>query len=112
MAHSGFPPTQQQPERRKAAVTHEDLEEGRKFMAAHFDDRFDALEKLIREGFPNGDPRSHREVHEGYIKDAADRAALWKSIRDKLITSAVYAGALLIASAVWEHITSTIKAAK
>lgn len=107
MPNNGFQPTQQ-PERRKYAVTHEDLEEGRKFMAAHFDDRFDALEKLIRDGFPGGDPRSHREVHEGFIRAAADNHALWKSVREKTVSGAIWSALGLVLLAVWEAVKAGV----
>ncbi len=32
----------------------------------HMDERFDALEKLIKSGFPGGDPEEHRKVYERY----------------------------------------------
>ena len=39
----------------------------------HMDERFDALEKLIKSGFPDGNPEEHRKVHERYIKGAKGR---------------------------------------
>ena len=80
------------------------LEFGRTAMIQHFDDRFDGLESLIKSGFPGGDPRRHCEVHEGFIQDAEDRRALWKSVREKTITGGVYALAGFVAMAVWEAI--------
>ena len=69
------------------------------------------LKALIQDGFPDGDTRAHREVHERWIDRAADRAALFKSIREKLAVGAVYAAAILVAKSVWEHVTSLINAA-
>lgn len=107
--NSGFQDTQQ--ERRKGSVTHEDLEAGRRIMASHIDDRFDALEKLIESGFPEGDLTTHRKVHEGYIKDAADRAALFRAVREQIVKGLTWALLLLIGSAVWEHLARSIKVA-
>ena len=45
----------------------------------HMDDRFDVLEKLIKSGFPEGDPEEHRKVHEGYIKGPLEREHCRKS---------------------------------
>lgn len=76
----------------------------------YFNTHFIRLEELIRDGFPGGDTRAHREVHERYIKEAADRAALMKSIREKLVTAAVYAVAVLVGTALWQHFIHLIAA--
>ena len=93
-------------------VTHAELDrrldQGRKVMIAHFDDRFDALENLIKSGFPNGDPRKHCEVHEGFIADAADKRALWKSVREKTLTGGVYSALGFLLLAVWEAIKTGV----
>ena len=39
----------------------------------HMDERFDALEKLIKSGFPDGNPEEHRKVYERYTKGAKER---------------------------------------
>ena len=89
-------------------ILREMLAEGRKETMHHVDVKLSELRHLIEDGFPNGDTRAHREVHERYIREAADRAALWKSIREKLVTSAVYAVALLVAGALWQHVVTLI----
>lgn len=94
---------------RDSAVTHADLEEGRKIMAQHFDTRFDGLEKIIKSGFPNGDPIEHRKVHEGYIKDAAERSALWRSVREKTLTGVIWGFLILIGGIVWEWFKAEVK---
>lgn len=67
------------------------------------------LHKKIESGFPDGDLVEHRKVHENYIKHAAERAALWKSVREKTVTGIVWAGLMLIGSALWEFIKATLK---
>lgn len=64
----------------------------------------------IDSGFPNGDPVEHRKVHEHYMREASERAALWKSIREKTITGIVWAGLMLIGSALWDFIKTALKA--
>lgn len=71
--------------------------------------KFTELEELIRDGFPDGDPRGHREVHEGYISRAADRAALWKSLREKLVSGGVMAAVGFILVAVWNHFIHAVQ---
>jgi len=66
------------------------------------------LEELIRDGFPNGDPRSHREVHETYIKESEEKSALWKSVREKLISGGVMAAVGFIVVALWNHFLQAI----
>ena len=69
------------------------------------------LHKKIDSGFPDGDLVEHRKVHENYIKQVAERAALWKSVREKTVTGIVWAGLMLIGSALWEFIKATLKSA-
>lgn len=69
------------------------------------------LHKKIESGFPYGDLTEHRKVHESYIKEAAERAALWKSVREKTITGIVWAGLMLIGSALWEFAKAALKSA-
>ena len=35
----------------------------------HMDERFDALEKLIKSGFPDGNPEEHRKFTNGIPKE-------------------------------------------
>ena len=73
-------------------------------LVEHIDSRFNALEDLIRSGFPEGDPARHREVHEGYIREAKERRELWKSVREKTISSGVWAGLMMIAAALYNYL--------
>ena len=108
------PPDWTGPERRKPGdfVTREEMEsrlqEGRKTMTDHFDERFDDLERVLRDGFPGGNPAKHREVHEGFMQEAADARALWKSVKEKSITSGVWAGLGLLLLAVWEYLKVSV----
>lgn len=68
--------------------------------------KFSELEELIRDGFPNGDPASHRKVHEAYIQEAAERRAFWKSVVEKIATGAIYTAVIAVATAVWTWIKS------
>lgn len=93
-------------------VTHAELDqrlaEGRAAMIKHFDARFDDLERLLRTGFPNGDPAKHREAHEGLIQEAADSKALWRSVKEKTITSGVWAALGMLLLAVWEYVKAGV----
>ena len=89
-------------------VTQEQLAASYDRMVQHVDARFDQFELLIRDGFPNGDLTAHRAAHEGVIQQAADRAALWKSVREKTVSGVVWAFVLLTGSALWEHAKSAI----
>ena len=86
-------------------VTHAELEQrlaaGREHMIAHFDGRFDSLEKMIKDGFPGGDPRGHREAHEGQIERANNRKALWKSVWEKLVGGTVISALIFVGQAAW-----------
>lgn len=70
--------------------------------------KFSELEEMIKDGFPDGDTRGHREAHEVLIKDAAERAAMWKSIRDKLLSGAVIAALIAVGKIVWEHFVTVV----
>lgn len=105
---NGTPPTPVQQD----VVTKEELEkkllEGRSIMSSHIDTKFAEVTTLIKSGFPDNDPRKHREVHEALIQEAKDRRELWKSVREKTISGAVYSGLIFIALAIWEAIKSGV----
>lgn len=75
----------------------------------HFDERFDGLERLIRAAFPDGDVEAHRRVHEGYIKNANDRADLWKAVREKTVSGGIYAALGLLIMAAIESFKAWVK---
>lgn len=66
----------------------------------HMDDRFDALEKLIKSGFPDGDPEEHRKVHEGYIKQALEKEEVRLAVKKSLYSSGTWLAILTILAAV------------
>lgn len=75
----------------------------------HIHSQLHSLDKKVESGFPEGDLAAHRKVHEQYIKDAAERASLWKSVREKTITGMVWACLILFGSACWEYIRILVK---
>lgn len=98
--------------REQDAVTREELDkklvEGRTIMSNHIDTKFAEVTTLIKSGFPDNDPRKHRELHEALIEEAADRRELWKSVREKTVTGAVYSGLIFIGLAIWEAIKTGV----
>lgn len=96
-------------EKRKNAVTHEHIQEYQASLRQHFDKRFDELEKMLRSAFPDGDLDGHRRAHQTVIAAAADRATLWKSVREKTISGSIWSGIVLLAAALWEYIKDQVK---
>ena len=96
-------------------VTHAELvhrlTSNREQIIKHFDSRFDTLEKMIRDGFPHGDPRGHREVHEGQIERANTRKALWKSVWEKLVGGTVITALIFIGQASWSKFLALLQGA-
>lgn len=71
-------------------------------------DMLDNLDKTLKSGFPDGDLAEHRRDHEIKIKFENERATLYKQIREKVITSAVWGMFGMIALAVWEYIKQSV----
>lgn len=67
------------------------LAHGRKDQREHFDKLIDEMLSLFKSGFPEGDPVEHRKVHESYIREAKERAELWRGMRMKLLSGGVLA---------------------
>ncbi len=67
-------------------------------------EKLEELNKTLLSGFPNGDPVEHRKDHETSIKLDNDKKELYKNIREKVITSAVWGMVVMIGLAVWEYI--------
>ena len=65
----------------------------------HMDERFDALEKLIKSGFPEGNPEEHRKVHEGYIKEAKEREEVRMAVKKSLYSSGIWLAILTLVAA-------------
>jgi hypothetical protein len=55
----------------------------------------------VLDGFPKGDPGSHRRYHESIINRNEARAELYKTVRAELITKGMWAAIVLVCSAVW-----------
>jgi hypothetical protein len=85
------------------------IQEMRDDLHRHIDARTKELEDMIASGFPNGDPRSHRAVHEGYIKQAEDRAALRKTVVERTVTGVVWAGIVFVSLAILEYIKGVFR---
>ena len=91
-------PPEPRPERRKTDGLYK-----------HIDDRFDALEKLIKSGFPDGDPEEHRKVHEARIKEAKDRAEVRLAVKKSLYSSGIWAAILFVLAALASYIGIEVK---
>lgn len=72
-------------------------------LSKQMNERHIELSTLFRSGFPAGDIDAHRRVHEGYIKDAEERASLWRAVREKTISGAVWAALMMLAAALWNY---------
>mgnify|MGYP001195906754 CR=1 FL=1 len=66
----------------------------------HMDERFDALEKLIKSGFPDGNPEEHRKVHEQHIKEAKEKEEVRLAVKKSLYSSGIWLAILTILAAV------------
>lgn len=108
-------------ERRKnPPQTAEHIADCQNAIRQHFDERFDTMEAhnetrwnemkaLVQSAFPNGDIEAHRRVHEGYIKNANDRADLWRAVREKTVSGAVFGALGLLLMAAWEYLKAGVK---
>lgn len=75
----------------------------------YFNTHFIRLEELIRDGFPDGDPGRHREVHEGYIQRAKNKSEMWQAVLKQVVTGTVWAGLLAVASGLWVVFKAEVK---
>lgn len=85
------------------------LESNKHEHRAYFDSRFDEVITLIKDGFPGGDPRGHREVHEGYIAEAKTKKEWRDAVVKQVLTGSVWATLLFIAGIVWTGIKAEVK---
>ena len=65
----------------------------------HMDERFDALEKLIKSGFPDGNPEEHRRIHERRIKEAKEREEVRLAVKKSLYSSGIWLAILTLLAA-------------
>lgn len=113
LARATLPPPPPPPPPPGAPVTQEELVEAlrlhrhndREFICV----KFAELEELIRDGFPDGDPASHRKVHEGYIKDAANRSEMWRAVWKQVLTGTVWATMVFLAGAILLAVKTELK---
>ncbi len=63
---------------------------------------------LVKDGFPDGDLRKHRAIHEDFIDTATDKKELNKKIREKTVSGLVWSAVALIGVAIWEYIKVAI----
>lgn len=75
----------------------------------YFDERFDALESLLKSGFPAGDPVEHRKAHEGYIREAAERSEMRLAIKKSVMSSGVWLALMTIVIAVASYFGIEVK---
>ena len=87
----------------------EKLTEFRKENRQHIDTRIDEIVLLIKDGFPGGDPRGHREVHEGYIADAKSKKEMRDAVIKQLLTGSAWATVIFVAGAIWMAIKAEAK---
>ncbi len=72
-------------------------------------DRLANLEKLIKEGFPHGDPAAHRRVHEQYIVEAEERHKMIRGAKQKVVEMTLWAALVIIAAALWDYFKGQIR---
>lgn len=70
-------------------------------VVSYIDNRID--EKMA-EAFVNGDPVQHKAEHQELINAAMERKALWKSVREKVLSGGIWAAILFLGTAGWEWI--------
>ena len=70
----------------------------------HMDERFDALEKLIKSGFPDGNPEEHRKVHERRIKEAREREEVKLAVKKSLYSSGIWLAILTLVAALASYL--------
>lgn len=72
-------------------------------------DQLKGLTELIRSGFPHGDPVSHRNVHENYIKQAQERSQVWIGVKTKLIEASLWGALVLVGAMLWDSFRHSLK---
>lgn len=60
--------------------------------------RFDTF---VGTAFPDGDPHSHKAVHEAWLKEMEDRHNLRQSVIEKLATGGIWACLVGLTATVW-----------
>ena len=70
----------------------------------HMDERFDALEKLIKSGFPDGNPEEHRKAHEQRIKEAKEKEEVRLAVKKSLYSSGIWLALLTLVAALASYL--------
>ena len=70
----------------------------------HMDERFDALEKLIKSGFPDGNPEEHRKAHERRIKEAKEKEEVKLAVKKSLYSSGIWLALLTLVAALASYL--------
>lgn len=75
----------------------------------YFDEKFKEVTEVFKSGFPNGDIGKHRAVHEGYITKAEENKKFWFSIKEKIVSGAIWSTLLYIGFSVVEALKHEVK---
>lgn len=67
------------------------------------------LRKATTEGFPHDDPRSHRIVHENYIKEAEARDKLKSELLSHALKGILWAGLVFAGAAIWNYFVQQVQ---
>jgi len=71
--------------------------------------KLDSLEKLVREGFPQGDPAAHRRVHERYIEEAQEKRAMIMGAKQKVFEMSVWGALVVLSLALFDYFKEHLK---
>lgn len=88
----------------------ERLDERSKLETKFLNSRFDALEALLKSGFPEGDPVQHRAYHDEVMEFMRERRELWKSIREKTLSGLLWSMLLAGGTAFWHFLKAKLGA--
>ena len=77
-------------------------------LASHMDSRFDELRTLFLSGFPDGDPRGHKDAHLAQIRESEARAAFYRSLTEKSLLGVALALIGVVGSAMWMYLKSQL----
>lgn len=75
----------------------------------YFDEKFKEITEVFKSGFPNGDIGKHRAVHEGYINKAEENKKFWFSIKEKIVSGAIWSTLLYVGFSVIEALKNEVK---
>lgn len=70
--------------------------------------RFDALESLLKSGFPDGDLHKHRFYHDEVIEFMRGRREMWKAIQEKTLSGLLWSSMVSVGIAFWHYVKTKI----